>query len=232
MKSTFRSLLLSVLIAGVAGCGGGGSTTAAGSNVAVAASQAWDNYLDGNTANSYDFDLSGNSGADAITGTGTLQVSDAVQTTFNGVDAWRKTITVTGNVTSGNVAIDDTYNGYFTDTGVPLGFTNSSEYTVLENVAAVPATLRVGDSGQWYTGKIYDDAAFTNQTGTRVVTYTVEAGSNGAALVKLRQVDRDMANGLMVDLTFSFEVQTNGDVAWKEFRATSGPDFLLVYTPR
>lgn len=240
MKSTFRSLLLGLLVAGVAGCGGGGdgaATTPAGngngngnSAAQVPAAQTYQSYVD--DAGTYAFDVSGTIGSNPVTGSGTLVVNAPMADTFDGAAAERKTLTITGNAdVQGNaIVLDDSYNHFFAG-GKPVGFTNASEYTVLANVADIPQDLQVGDSGQWYTGTIYTDNTRTTQIGTRVVTYAVEDGGNGAALVKIRQQDTAASQQPMVDLTLSFEVQANGTMRWKALRALSG-DTDLVYTAR
>jgi hypothetical protein len=233
MKSTFRSLLLGVLVAGLAGCGGGdGAAPAANESGAaqVPAAQTYQSYVD--DAGTYAFDVSGTIGSSPVTGSGTLVVNTPAADTFDGAAAERKTLTITGNadVQGGAIVLDDTYNHFFAG-GKPVGFTNGSEYTVLANVADMPQDLKVGDSGQWYTGTIYTDDTKATVLGTRVVTYSIEDGGNGAALVKIRQQDTADNQQPMVDLTLSFEVQAGGALRWKELRAVSG-DTTLIYTAR
>lgn len=240
MKSAFRSLFLGLLVAGLAGCGGGGDGTTATSNPApatndnsaaqVPAAQSYQSYVD--DAGTYTFDVSGTVGTSPVTGSGTLVVNAPAADTFDGAAAERKTLTITGNadVQGGAIVLDDNYNHFFAG-GKPVGFTNASEYTVLANVADIPQDLKVGDSGQWYTGTIYTDSTKATEIGTRVVTYSIEDGGNGAALVKIRQQDTSANQRPMVDLTLAFEVQASGAMRWKSLRAVSG-DTDLVYTAR
>lgn len=154
---------------------------------------------------------SGNGQALSVTGSGT---SSEINTTgtFNGVPAIVKTIRVTGNLESRGTKIplgDTTTTQYFDSSYKPLGALSSVGYCVTSAQTALPATIRIGDAGEYYTLNCYTNSAKTTLTDTSKVSYALEAATETTAILKLI-FKSTTAGASTAPVASNYVISTNG----------------------
>ncbi len=216
-----------VTVLALAACGGGGSDTP--SSVAPPASTsaattfplaaAMVSFL--KEAKSTPFSVtgtaSGNGQALAVTGSGTSVESNATGT-FNGAPAIVKTIRVTGTLESRGTKIplgDTTSTQYFDLNYKPVGALSSFGYCVISGQIALPATIRIGDVGEYYTSNCYNNSAKTTLLDNSKVSYVLESATDATAIFKL--IFKSTTTGASTAPVISnYVISTNGTLVRSE----------------
>lgn len=238
MTSKLFKLAGAVLSASLlAGCGGGGGDSS--NPTAVAATTPFN--LQGgyqalvvSGANNA-FMLSGD-----CTGAATISTTPAVQATFEGVDGFASTQTSTIQFT-GNCSTTSTtgrgttyYDAAYTQIGLQ---TIPGEYDVCTTLPtlppALPTSVMVGASGTIETLNTYADSTKASQTGTRVLSYVIEADTATTAIANLVTKAYNPSNQLLSVQQSRYRIAADGSFSIVsidvQFSTTS--TFHLVYTP-
>jgi hypothetical protein len=208
MKHQLQVLLLSLSASLLAACGGGGSD--AGAPTAPVTTFP---LLAGYTA----LTAAGGTNNYAITGScnGSATVADsaAVASTFEGVTGYSTTTTATINLTNCTPAAS-TSSGttYYDGNYAPLGTLDSGgEYgKVLSVPPPLPASVKVGDASVYATVTTYTDSTKTTVTGSRVLSYVIEADTSSTAIVNVISKDYDTANTLFFTQQSRYRMAADG----------------------
>ncbi|HYP68630.1 MAG TPA: hypothetical protein VEP67_10335 [Thiobacillaceae bacterium] len=163
-----------------------------------------------------------------VAGSGTVTVSAAVASTFEGQSALLSNQAVSGSLQVKGVTapFSSTAQEYATPSYALFGIVvtippnPSSEYCVMQGSPTVPVTVKVGDSGAIGTCTCYTDSSKTTALGTRQVSYVVQAHTEHTAIIKL--VEQDYDSGLALQLTdqVSWRIDTNANLTWVSETAT------------
>lgn len=214
-----RWVISAASVAALVACGGGGGggTTAAPvptpSTTQFPLTTGIANLV--NTQRSSSFTITGTATSNGqtlpVTGSGTYSDSASTVSTFEGATALRKTGTVTGSQTVGNVSVPVTGTsvGFFDTNYGPLGRTDSTTYCVTTTKTALPTSVRIGDTNTWYSQICYANSAKTTRLSSSDYSYVIEPFSESIALVKVNQRTVDSA-GAVSNASTSFKLSTLG----------------------
>ena len=202
----------------LAACGGGGSdspapSTSAATTFPLAAAMA--NLLKEGKATAFTVTgtASGNGQVVAVSGSGTSIESNTAGT-FSGVAALVKSIRVTGTLEARGTAIslgDTTTTQYFDSNYKPLGVLSPLGYCVNSAQTALPATVRIGDTGEYYTSTCYTNSAKTTLIGTSKVSYALESATETTAIFRL--LFKSVTAGTSIaPVTSNYVISTNGNL--------------------
>ena len=195
-----------MFLAGCGGGGGGGDSGPQASSATFAFQSSFRAYtLAGSTTN---YSISG-----SCSGTATLTEAPAVTSTFEGVSGYSSTETATINLSNCTPASNATTSTtYFDGNFTPLGVsTLGEEYAKFQTAPpALPATIKVGDTAQFGSLIVYTDSTKTTVTGSRLLSYVVEADSVNSAIVNLISRDYDTANRLLSTQQSRYRITTAG----------------------
>ena len=218
-----RYAVATVVTLALAACGGGGSESPVSSTLPPGTSAATTFPLAAamvhflKEAKSTPFSVtgtaSGNGQALALTGSGTSVESNTTGT-FNGAAAIVKTIRVTGTLESRGTMVplgDTTTTQYFDSNYKPLGALSSFGYCVYSAQTALPATIRIGDSGAYYASSCYTNSARTTLLDTSTVSYALESATNTTANFKL-VFKSTSAGASPLPITGNYVISTNGSL--------------------
>lgn len=228
----FSVFLFAILLTA---CGGGGGGGGAASPVASPSSFSAVTVFANQINNGYtkNFAITGTQvvGGDTynVTGTGSVTVSPAVNTVFEGQSALQNTSTVNGTITVNGISapVSDTSQSYSSSSYVPLGESNG-EYWVVQGIATIPSTVIVGDAGAIGTYTRYTDSSKTVVLGTAQVSYSVEADTATTAIINVTLQEYDGTNVLEVTAQTRWRIDTLGNVTWVSETST-GADFNYLF---
>lgn len=223
-----RSLLLAGLTLVLAGCGGGGSSTPAApvaSTTAFPLNAGYRAFVQaGSTAS---FAISGTCGG---TATQTVSATGAA-TTFEGAPATPTTVTQQLSLTGCTPAsIATTFTNYISPTTfIPLGsVTPGTEYVVAQATpAALPTTVKVGDTAAVVTYNVYSNSTKATLTGTRSASYVVVADTANTALVTI--IQRDLT-GTTLNATqqTTYRIDAAGNLTLLSIDSVAGATHLVL----
>ena len=171
-------------------CGGGGDSTASAtqSSTVFPLSTAVANFV--NETRSYRFSMNGTGISSGQTfsfiGSGTVSES-TVQATFEGTAAFKKSVTNTGVLTmlGTSIPVATTAATYFDSNYNPMGSTAQNAYCITTAKTPLPAMVRIGDNGNWYTLTCYTNSSKTVVNSIAYVSYSIEPESATTVLFKL-----------------------------------------------
>ncbi|MDA8454637.1 hypothetical protein M4R22_07670 [Acidovorax sp. GBBC 3334] len=168
----------------------------------------------------------------AGTGTGTAVRDAAVTVTFEGQPALRKSTVITLNfqTSSGSSTVDSTLINYY-DSGytVPRGAVISGLYSVTNTATPLPATAKAGDSGSWYTLRVYSDSGKWLQLGTATVNYSVQADTDSTLLLSVVTTATPVLGTPIVNTSTYRLAATGAAVPLTETATSSGTDLQITY---
>lgn len=220
MKS-LKSLLAIGTLLTLAGCGGGGggsspSSTGGGdsSSTAPIAStatfplrSAYQALVSQSEINS--FSISG-----TCTGSATETRSAATAATFEGVPGVSTTTTLTGtysNCTPASFAVTSV--GYYDTNYKPVGSENlGTDYAVYSTNNDLPTSVKVGDTAQFAAVDVYASSTKQVGSGTRVLSYTVEADSSNTAIINFIAKVYNASNQLLATQQSRYRINTSGQL--------------------
>ena len=188
------------LVALLSACGGGGGSPAATGPVTSTLS------FPVQSANSAMI-ASGMTKTFTISGTcsGNATFTAAAATggaTFEGITGRLSAVrTATINLTNCTPASSaSTSTNYYDTNYVPLGYSAvGSSYGVFLTPPSIPASVRVGSTGTLGTLNLYTDSTKSVSSGTRVVSYVIEADTATTAIVNL--IARDFNTSSVLTMT-------------------------------
>jgi hypothetical protein len=235
------ALACGVLIAGCGGGGGGGGGGAANNNGGgggggpIASTNSFNaqaayksRLTNGATDN---FTLSGN-----CVGTATIGNTAATATTFEGVAGTTTTQTTDDTFTN---CFPQTLHSvvayYFDANGAPIGsaaISTPQNYVALAantTQAALPASVKVGDSGTLGNYTIYSDNTKQTVTGSRIVTWTVEADTATTAIINISIKDSNTSGTVVATEQDRYRIDANGALTVVTINVVAGV-LNLTYT--
>lgn len=170
--------------------GGGGSSTPAAPAAAVSVPLLATIQKDVNSSRSYNFNVSGyySTSGNTITGAVSRTVSAGVPSVVGGTTYTYVTGTTTGTATAKDgTALDLNSTGieYLNPTTYATVIADDSNSYAVYSSYTYPATLTVGDAGQYATAVLYSSSAKTTVIGSATVSY--EALANTSDSLKVRQ---------------------------------------------
>ena len=218
-----RCAAATVAALALAACGGGGSDSPASSTAPPSTSAATTFPLAAAMVNllkeakSTPFSVtgtgSGNGQTLTLTGSGTSTESNTTGT-FNGAAALVKTIRVTGTLQARGTAIplgDTTTTQYFDSNYKPLGALSPVGYCVYSAQTALPATVRIGDTGDYLTSTCYTNSAKTTLLDTSKVSYALDSATETTAIFRL--IFKSITAGASpLPITGNYVISTNGSL--------------------
>ncbi|ABM32613.1 hypothetical protein C8E08_4255 [Paracidovorax citrulli] len=168
----------------------------------------------------------------AGSGTGVTVRDPAVPVTFEGQPALRKDTVITLNfqTSSGSSTIASTLINYYdNDYTAPRGAVISGLYSVTDASQPLPATAKAGDSGTWYTMKIYNDSTKSLQLGTATVNYSVQADTDSTLLLSLVTTAKPVLGTPIVNTSIYRLGAAGAAVPVKEVATSAGTDVQITY---
>lgn len=220
--ASFRKFIRYVGVAGIItllfGCGGGGGSSSPAGPVTstntfpvstLNASHINNGYTQsGNISGTLSF----NGTTYPITGNFSLTVAAATATTFEGQAALTNTGTVTGSEILNGVTVPlaDTSQSYSTTNYAPLGYSSSSEYSVMQGTAIIPSTVKVGDTAVIGTYTRYSNSSKATVLGTAKMSYVVEADTASTAIFNIVENEYNTANSLTLTTQERWRIDTSG----------------------
>lgn len=235
MINKFRLLTATAAFSFLSACGGGGG----GVSGPVASVESfnlktmWTNIL--TTPSTNNVTISGTSNGVAIKGSGTVAFSNLSAGTFEGLPSQKQTTTGTisvvadGKNTPMNFSIDLWVNG---SNYAPLGETEvDNDYVVVTGTGTLPTAARINDTGTLYTANRYASSTKAVLTGTRTVSYVMEADTASTALVTLIQESKNTSNVTTGKFTQQLRITPNGTFTRIKETAVEGTktNFILTY---
>ncbi|HWH81860.1 MAG TPA: hypothetical protein VNU71_06450 [Burkholderiaceae bacterium] len=180
----------------LAGCGGGGGDSGGGgttppvtSTSSFDVSTAYRARTQAGATENYNYTAT--NGGVTCTGTSTFVFSPTASATFDGATVLASTQTVTSATpTPGCELGSGTGTNYYNTNFVPVGLSvnpglPSEQYGVLASAGTLPSAAKVGDTGTISTLNVYSNSAKTTKTGSRTVTYAIEADTATTSLVNV-----------------------------------------------
>jgi hypothetical protein len=202
--------VIAVAAALLAACGGGGSSVAV---VDYQLETALINFV--TKPSSKTFTISGveTSGASMpiiITGNGLRSYGELAPSTFEGVAALVKVISITGMSTVGGV---DTHwssggNTYFDENYNYLG----TDYATVQVRSAIPKIGHVGDSGNIYSVNTFSASEKTTLTGSFNSTYSLESETSNSAILKLTTTSFGISGNIKSTVTENYRISPAGSI--------------------
>ena len=165
-----------------------------------------------------------------VTGSGTVTVTAATPSNFEGQPALLNTETVTGTITVNGVTAPlpaVVQQSYSTTNYVPLGEVDGNEYWVMQGTPVIPATVKVGDTAVLGTFTRYTDSGKATVLGTVKLSYVIEADAAHTAIINLVTQQYDTLNALEYSDQTRWRIDTVGTVTFVSEIATSP---LFTYT--
>lgn len=222
-------LALSVTAALTACGGGGGGTTAA----PVATTKTFDlkstyvNYLQSSAART--FSITGKSSGIDVTGGGNVTIGSLQNTTFGGVPALSKTLTLSGSFRGNGTTVPYGFSSQsiFDSNYTPLGGLGGA-YSVASNYTALPTAAKINDAGSVLTMTNYPSSAKAYVTGTSTVSYSLSADSENSALMTLFTTDKNSAGTVISTSTATYKVTTTNSITALGETFLSGTTSLTI----
>lgn len=191
---------------------GGGGGDSGGTTIAVTSFPLQAGYQARIKAGSNDnFTISGTCAGTAIIASGA-----ATATVFEGTAGYAAAQTVTLNFTNCTPATNAVSGtGYFDASYAPIG--SSIPGVLYEKVltapAAVPASVKVGDTAVVATTTVYADSTKAVITGQRVLSYVVEADTANTAIVNLISKAYNTANQPLFTQQGRYRIAADGTLS-------------------
>lgn len=224
MNLLVRALALAAGIVGLASCGGGGggdAPVAATTYPLQAAYRA--SFIAGSSTN---YTVSG-----SCLGTASEVDAPAVPATFEGVAGFSSSNTFTLNLSNCTPATTVSTGADYVDASyTPIGsVSDGEEYGRISGTPTpLPASVKVGDSGSIGTLQLYTDSSKTTATGTRVLSYVIEADTGSSAIVNIVGRDYDLNGQLLSTQQSRYRILTDGTITPVSIDIVAGALHLVL----
>jgi hypothetical protein len=215
--TVIRLSFFAVFACSLVACGGGGSSTSSPNPVATDTTfplkAAYTDYL--TKSRSLPVTVKGVVSGVDITGTGTLTLGNLTAAVFEGTTGFKKTTSVIGNLIgtkdgqSINLPLASSEISYFDSNYVPIGNVSDS-YSVVSGGANVPASVKVNDSGLFYTQTTYSSSSKLLRTGTTTTNYVVQPDTQNTAMLVLISVTKDTTGVTVSNTTITYRLTAVG----------------------
>ena len=207
MKSVKTLITISTFMA-LAGCGGGGggsSTTP--STATYPLRSGYQALISQSEVNN--FSITG-----TCTGSATQTRSAAAAATFEGVPGVSTTTTLTGSYSNCTPAsFASTGISYYDTNYKPLGaVTPGTDYAVYTTSSDLPTSVKVGDTAQFGSIDVYSSSTKQIKTGTRTLSYAVEADTSSTAIINLIAKGYNASNQLLYTQQTRYRINTSGQL--------------------
>ena len=152
----------------------------------------------------------------AFTGSGNI-ASLIVAGTFEAMPAQVKTLTTTGTFGAQGVSVPltDTSVVFYDSNFKPVGSLSEGGYCVTSGTAALPASVKVGDTGAWYAATCYTSRTKSVRVGITTLSYAIESSTATSAVLRITtKVTPQTGAVITQDLTYT--ITTAGTVGARE----------------
>ena len=208
MKSIKSIVAVSTFLA-IAGCGGGGGggSSSPSTPTTYPLRSGYQALLSQSEVNN--FSISG-----TCTGSATQTRSAAAAATFEGTPGVSTTTTLTGsyaNCTPASFA--STGISYYDTNYKPLGSaTPGTDYAVYTTASDLPTSVKVGDTAQFGSIDVYSSSTKQVKTGTRTLSYAVEADTGSTAIINLIAKGYNASNQLLYTQQTRYRINASGQL--------------------
>jgi hypothetical protein len=201
---SIKSLFAISALMTLAACGGGGGSAAPSTTTTYPLRSGYQSLISQSEVNS--FAISG-----TCTGTATETRSAAVPATFEGTAGVSTTTTLTGSYSNCTPAsFASTGVSYYDTNYKPLGSaTPGTDYAVY-SVTDLPISAKVGDTAQFGTADVYSSNTKQVKTGTRTLSYAVEADSGNTAIINVITKAYNTSNQLLFTQQSRYRINASG----------------------
>jgi hypothetical protein len=205
---SIKSLLTISAFMALVGCGGGGNggTTTPTTEKNYPLRSGYQNFISQSEINNYS--ISG-----TCTGSATETRSSATPATFESTAGVSTTTTLTGgynNCTPASFA--STTVSYFDTNYKLLGSATPGTDYVVSSISDLPISVKVGDTAQLGTANVYSTSTKQIKTGTRSLSYAVEADSESTAIINLIAKAYNTSNQLLFTQQSRYRINTSGQL--------------------
>lgn len=237
-RAGISTIVVGFLASSLSACGGGGGLAMAPPTTSYDLQAGFEQLL--NSGQTSNVTLSGsafvNGSSVPFTGSGTLTLAPAMNSTFNGAAALAQTETVAGTVTAAGQSAPystSVVDYYAAGNDAFVGETGSNEYDVAQTPFTYPATVVGGASGMLGTISNYTDSSMGVSQGTTQVSYMVTAPVDPGSPVLVEITDKiyDPQNNLLETDVTSFTLTASGVLSFASATAQSASGSLKVTAP-
>lgn len=188
-------------------CGGGGGSTTPSTPTTYPLRSGYQAFLGQSEVNN--FSISG-----TCTGSATETRSAVVPATFEGIAGVSDTTTLTGSFSNCTPAsFASTGTSYYDTNYKPIGSINpGTDYAVYTSATDLPTSVRVGDTAQFGSVDVYSSSTKQVKTGTRTLSYAVEADTGNTAIINLIAKGYNVANQLLYTQQTRYRINTSGQL--------------------
>lgn len=125
-------------------------------------------------------------------GSGSITQGSPLSATFESTSGFKVVTTSLGSVSLNgrSTSLDGSGTDYYDSNYNYLGSDSASQYTVVDGQANFPTAVKVGDTGELFTAKQYSNSTKSSLTGTRKVTYLIEADTATTAILSVIYADQ------------------------------------------
>lgn len=225
----WNALLASVTTALLVGCGGGGGGQA--SSPTTFAFQAGYRQMV-STGGAHSLAVSGDCAGSAV-----ISASPTAAATFEAVDGFAadsaQTISLSG---CSPTSISGSATAYYDSNFLPLGADSAGiEYSKISAPAnPLPTSVQVGDTATYARLTVYTDSSKATTTGSRELSYVIEAGSDSTAIANLVTKSFDASDRLLFTQQTRYRMATDGTLTLLsidlQFSTTSTLHLLMTKT--
>lgn len=197
------------LIACGGGGGGGGSTGPVASTNSFSLLAGYTTLVAGGATDN--FTISG-----TCAGTATITDAPAVASSFEGIAGFASASTLTFTFTNCTPASGaETSTTFYDANYTPLGTsTPGTDYAKFQTVPPpLPASVKVGDTAAYGTLIEYTDSSKAVTTGTRILSYVIEADTATTAIVNLISKSYDNTSQLLGTQQTRYRIAANGTLS-------------------
>jgi hypothetical protein len=200
-------------------CGGGGDAAPPVENTAsFPMTTVLANYVNQTRSSQASFSGTAIASGQSFAVSGSRNLSEATtSSTFDGVPALRKALTLTGtmSVAGTSIPLAQTTYAFFDSNYKPLGKTGTGSYCATTAYTPLPGTARIGDNGAWYTLNCYTSSSKQVKVSTSIVSYVLEPDSSTTAVLKV-VYQATSTSGNSGTTTETFRITTGGSLTRME----------------
>jgi len=221
-----------LILLSACGGGGGGVSGPVAATESFSLTKMWANMLTTPSTNNVTIQGTLNSGADPVTGTGTISFSNLSAGTFEGKPAQKQTQTNAVSLVSKGqtIPVNDKIDNWVDSNYTPNGESGYEDYIVVTALGTIPSAARINDTGNLYTANRYASSTKAVLRGTRTASYVVEADTASTALVSLILEDKNTSNVTTSKSTLQLRITPTGAFTRiKETYVSTTTSLIITY---
>ena len=221
-RSIFSAAMLTAIA--LVGCGGGGDSGPVAATMSFPLASGYRAFVQaGHTGN---FTVSGSCGGTAAFTTSAAAGSIQFEGQTVATDSVTQTINLTGCTPATSTAIQTEYISQ--TTYLPVGSSETGvEYVVAQATPVLPATVKVGDSGQIAAYNVYGSSAKTSVVAVRTATFAVTADTPTSVLFTVTQRETSGSTVTATQMEV-YRLDASGNVSVVSYDLVGGTIHLVL----